>query len=78
MPHFQLNIPIPDNGNGQPDWTIVQKSWWDCQDLIKEYESRGDYPVDYAMELRLMSGSDMFMAPYYGNKHGTVSIGEIK
>jgi hypothetical protein len=26
------------------------------------------------MEMRLMSGSGVYMAPYYGNAHGTVSI----
>jgi hypothetical protein len=71
---FQLNIPIPDDGEGNPDWTIIQKAWWDCQDLIKSYEAQDLYPMDYAMEMRLLSDSDMLLAPYYGNKHGTVSV----
>jgi hypothetical protein len=71
---MEMNIPIPDDGNGKPDWTIVQRAWWAGQDLIKSYEDNGSYPIDFAMEMRLMSGSDIYMAPYYGNVHGTVSI----
>jgi len=71
---MELNIPIPDDGNGNPDWTIVQRAWWSGQDLVKSYEDNGSYPIDFAMEMRLMSGSDVYMAPYYGNEHGTVSI----
>ena len=44
------------------------------QDVIKSYEDNGSYPIDFAMEMRLMSGSDVYMAPYYGNNLGTVSI----
>ena len=71
---MEMNIPIPDDGSGNPDWTIVQKAWWAGQDVIKGYEDNGSYPIDFAMEMRLMSGSDVYMAPYYGNDLGTVSI----
>ncbi len=42
--------------------------------MIKSYEANGSYPIDFAMEMRLMSGSGIYMAPYYGNDLGTVSI----
>ena len=32
------------------------------------------FAVDMALELRIMGGSDVLMAPQYGNKHGTLSI----
>ena len=71
---MEVNIPIPDDGSGNPDWSIVQRAWWAGQDVIHSYEDNGSYPIDYAMEMRLMSGSNIYMAPYYGNDHGTVSI----
>ena len=70
---MEMNIRIPEV-NGQPDWSVVQLGWWTVQDLIKEYESRGEYPVDMVMEVRLTGGSDVYLAPMYGNEHGTVSI----
>ena len=32
---MEINIPIPDDGNGKPDWTIVQKSWWAGTQIFK-------------------------------------------
>lgn len=43
-------------------------------DLIEESAQRGVFAVDMALELRVMGGSDVLMAPQYGNRHGTLSI----
>ena len=32
------------------------------------------YPIDVVIEMRLTGHSDLFLAPYYDNAHGTVSI----
>ncbi len=31
---MEFNIPIPDDGQGNPDWTIVQEAWWLVQDMV--------------------------------------------
>ena len=43
-------------------------------DLIEESEKAGVFAVDMALELRIMGGSNVLMAPQYGNKHGTLAI----
>ena len=59
---------------GEPDWSIVSRAWWDAVDLIEESEKDGVFAVDMALELRIMGGSDVLMAPQFGNKHGTLAI----
>ena len=43
-------------------------------DLIEKSEADGVFAVDMALELRIMGGSNVLMAPQYGNKHGTLAI----
>ena len=43
-------------------------------DLIEKSEAAGVFAVDMALELRIMGGSNVLMAPQYGNKHGTLAI----
>ena len=63
----ELNIPIPPTADGQPNWTIVQQSWKDMMELTAEFNAAGKYPVDLSLESRLMAGSDLLLAPQYGN-----------
>ena len=69
-----MQIPIPSLEDGSPDWSIVSRAWWDAVDLIERSEKRGVFACDMALELRVMGGSDVLMAPQFGNKHGTLSI----
>ena len=69
-----MQIPIPSLEDGSPDWSIVSRAWWDAVHLIQKSEESGVFAVDMALELRVMGGSDVLMAPQFGNKHGTLAI----
>lgn len=71
---MELEIPIPDDGHGKPDWNICRRAWWDVIALVYKYEAKKKYPLRVALEMRVMGGSNVIMAPQYGNKHGTCSI----
>ena len=71
---MEMQIPIPSLEDGSPDWSIVSRAWWDAVDLIERSEKQGVFACDMALELRVMGGSDVLMAPQFGNKHGTLSI----
>merc|ERR1711970_1155516 len=64
----ELIVPIPELENGEPDWRILQEVVFDMQQVYNEFLSRDLYPMDLAMENRMMAGSDMLMAAQYGNK----------
>ena len=64
---FELNIPIPATADGQPNWAIVQQSWKDMMEITAEFNAEGKYPSDLCLESRLKSGSDLLLAPQYGN-----------
>ena len=63
----EVNIPIPATADGQPDWKIVQQSWKDMVQVAYEMGADQKYPFDLGLESRLMAGSDMLLAPQYGN-----------
>ena len=52
----------------------MSRAWWDAVDLIEKSEEAGVFAVDMALELRVMGGSQVLMAPQFGNKHGTLAI----
>lgn len=68
---FQIPIPSRKDDPSKPDWTIVQRAWWDVINLVY---SDPESPMRLTLELRIMADSDMIMAPQRGNKHGTASI----
>jgi hypothetical protein len=70
---MELQIPIPSRKDdpSKPDWTIIQRAWWDAISLVY---SDPESPMRLTLELRIMADSDMIMAPQRGNKHGTASI----
>ena len=74
LQEMEMQIPIPSLEDGSPDWGIVSRAWWDAVELIQKSEEQGVFAVDMALELRIMSGSDVLMAPQFGNKHGTLAI----
>ena len=62
---------------GQPDkidFSIVQRAWWDA--ILKVYEPkyRKTCPQRMPLEMRIMGGSDVVMAPQRHNVLGTCSI----
>ena len=81
---MEFQIPIP-NKDGKPDFSVVQRAWWDVIDLV--YETAGNTasdsflksvfltltrkdkhtPMRLTLELRIMGGSDLIMAPQAGN-----------
>lgn len=70
----EIEIPIPLNSDGQPDWSIAQKAWWDTIYIIyKNLENTGALPVNLTLEMRIMGGSDITMAAQRGNQY-TCSI----
>jgi len=68
---FQIPIPPLAADPSKPDFSIVRRAWWDVINIV--YEDAAS-PMRLAMELRIMGGSDILMAPQYGNQHGTASI----
>jgi hypothetical protein len=70
---MELEIPIPTKDD-KPDWSICRRAWWDIIQLVYKHEKAGKYPLRVALEMRIMGGSNVIMAPQYGNKHGTCSI----
>jgi hypothetical protein len=69
---MELEIPIPPNADGKPDWSVCQRAWWDA--LTVFYNHSWDAPMRIALEMRIMGGSNITMAPQFGNSYGTCSI----
>jgi len=71
---IEIEIPISLKEDGQPDWNICQKAWWDAICMIYGHlEETGALPVNLTLEMRIMGGSDITMAAQYGNQY-TCSI----
>ncbi|KAL7270658.1 hypothetical protein RUND412_006624 [Rhizina undulata] len=70
---IELQIPIPPLASdpSKPDWSLVQRAWWDAIAIVYADENA---PMRTAIELRVMGDSDMIMAPQSGNSFGTASI----
>lgn len=70
---MELQIPIPAMANDptKPDYSIVQKAWWDA---ILEVYADPKAPMRIALEMRIMADSDVIMAPQTNNSFGTASI----
>ncbi|SMR44975.1 unnamed protein product [Zymoseptoria tritici ST99CH_1A5] len=76
---LELQIPLPPRKDdaSKPDFGIVQRAWWDVIKLVYEGTEAGKDPssaMRVALEMRIMGGSDIIMAPQYGNDLGTLSI----
>lgn len=71
---IEIEIPIPLNQTGQPDWSIAQRAWWDAICIIyKHMEDTETLPINLTLEMRIMGGSDIIMGAQRGNQH-TCSI----
>ena len=72
--NVEIEIPISLKQDGQPDWTICQKAWWDAIYIIyRNLEETETLPVNLTLEMRIMGGSDITMAAQQGNQY-TCSI----
>jgi hypothetical protein len=70
---MEFEIPIPPRADDRTraDWSICQRAWWD---VIRNVYERADAPLRVALEMRIMGGSSVTMAPQYGNSLGTCAI----
>jgi hypothetical protein len=70
---MEFEIPVPPRADDptRPDWSICQRAWWD---VIRNVYERADAPMRVALEMRIMGGSDVTLAPQHGNRLGTCSI----
>ncbi len=51
---------------------MVQKAWWDA--ILHAYKYTDTCPQRMPLEMRIMGGSNVIMAPQRGNSLGTCSI----
>lgn len=72
---FECEIPIPPSkaDTKKPDLMVVRKAWWIVSDLMDEYKKQGLSPVKLCVEMRIMGGSNIIMAPQRGN-HWTCAL----
>lgn len=65
---FEIPLPPLPSDPSKPDLSIVQRAWWDVIKLIYEEAREGRSPMRLTMELRIMGGSDILMAPQLDRK----------
>ncbi len=65
--NFELEIPLPPKADkpNEPNLEIARRAWWEC---IKAVEEDPDIPMRITLEMRIMGGSDIYLAPQKGNK----------
>ncbi|KAI9867387.1 MAG: hypothetical protein M1813_008945 [Trichoglossum hirsutum] len=68
---MEFQIPIPMDTSGKPDFSVVQRAWWDVINLV--YED-AESPMRLTLELRIVGSSDLVLSPQHGNDYGTVCI----
>ncbi|KAF2746840.1 hypothetical protein M011DRAFT_67900 [Sporormia fimetaria CBS 119925] len=76
---LELQIPLPPRADDarKPDWSLVQRAWWGVVNLVYADAETGKDPssaMRLALEMRIMSNSDLYLAPQRGNDLGTLSI----
>ena len=76
---LELQIPLPPKKDDptKPDFSVAQRAWWDVINLVYKDAETGNDPssaMRLALEMRIMAGSDIIMAPQRGNDLGTASI----
>ncbi|KAK3380931.1 hypothetical protein B0H63DRAFT_415656 [Podospora didyma] len=72
----EVEIPLQPTLDGKPDvpdYEVVQRAWWDA--ILVCYRNSDTCPQRMPLEMRIMGGSDIVMAPQRGNnKLGTCAI----
>ncbi|KAI8260504.1 L-gulono-1,4-lactone dehydrogenase [Colletotrichum sp. SAR11_239] len=59
-------------GHVDIDYATVQRAWWDA--ILLAYANIKDCPMSMPLEMRIMGGSDIIMAPQRHNQLGTCAI----
>ncbi|KAM3500823.1 hypothetical protein MY11210_009456 [Beauveria gryllotalpidicola] len=73
---LEVEIPLPakpDNAS-KPNLDIARRAWWQAIIEVYKPETMKTCPMRMPLEMRIMGGSDVIMAPQRGNKLGTCSI----
>ncbi|GAB1316375.1 hypothetical protein MFIFM68171_06585 [Madurella fahalii] len=70
----EVEIPLQPTAEdpAMPDYEVVQRAWWDA--ILTCYRHRKTAPQRMPLEMRIMGGSDIVMAPQRGNTLGTCAI----
>lgn len=73
---FQIPLRARKDDPTKPDFSLAQRAWWDIINLVYQDADKPDpsSPMRLTLEMRIMGGSDVLMAPQRGNEFGTVSI----
>ncbi|RFN54297.1 putative xylitol oxidase [Fusarium flagelliforme] len=72
---IEVEMPLVAKKGGHAgiiDYTPVQQAWWDA--ILLTYQNSDTCPMRMPLEMRIMGGSDVIMAPQRGNSLGTCSI----
>ncbi|KAF3765100.1 hypothetical protein M406DRAFT_259082, partial [Cryphonectria parasitica EP155] len=64
-------LPMKENPS-RPDLHLVRRAWWDA--ILECYRHSDTCPQRMPLEMRIMGGSEVIMAPQRGNSLGTCSI----
>jgi hypothetical protein len=72
--NMELDMPLQPRQDDahQVDYKLVQRAWWDA--ILKCYQHADKCPQRMPLEMRIMGGSDVVMAPQRGNRLGTCAI----
>ncbi|KAL0931490.1 uncharacterized protein CTRU02_214225 [Colletotrichum truncatum] len=79
---MEVEIPLVAKGGKTPkpnevveiDYAPIQRAWWDAILTAYTEENRLKCPMRMPLEMRIMGGSNVIMAPQRGNELGTCSI----
>jgi hypothetical protein len=72
---FEVEMPLVAKSGGSHDtidFALVQRAWWDA--ILLAYANSDTCPMRMPLEMRMMGGSEVVMAPQRGNALGTCSI----
>lgn len=71
---MEIEMPLQPSKDDpkKVDYTLVQRAWW--QAILKAYQHSDKCPQRMPLEMRVMGGSEVVMAPQRGNALGTCSI----
>ena len=71
---MEVEMPLPAKKDNPtvPDFAVVRRAWWDA--ILTCYKHNDTCPQRMPLEMRIMGGSDVILAPQRGNTLGTCSI----
>lgn len=70
----EVEMPVLPKADkqGVPDYNLVRRAWWDA--ILACYKHSDTCPQRMPLEMRVMGGSEVILAPQRGNSLGTCSI----